>query len=397
MKKPNRTGYIATLIILSGSLHAEEPVPRSAGLRLGPVYRGGMNTVLRGGGGSRSQEEGLTGGTPYRRLPAGPGNPAVYADRDYDNGYVYQDAGTGNPMSLDPNTTWFWGYDDASQLVNGQLAFTGGGGAQLTREVQPSGGTSDDQDLSGWGLEISGTRPLRSLKHADLDLLLALRGFWNLENTHRNTPHRERITERRFDVIDLYDVAGTLIPPAPHLGSFDGPFDDPPVIPSPLIPNLPGRRLQRTRGGEVRDYSSEIRVDVDADIWELRAGPMFSAERMEGRLRLHAAPTLSLLIVQSETTHSETWGVSRNGGEREVLQSWRDRNSETDFAPGIGLQVGIDLGLNPDWALSLHGSVDHVRDVNTGAGPSRVKLELGGYSAGIAIVRMFGPTPEPAE
>src|SRR6056297_1015630 len=78
-----------------------------AWISAGPVWRSGMDVDTSGGGAAGSA-----------------GSASDYADRTYDDGYVKQDPGTGNPVSIDPNTTWNWGYDNASQYDAGANALS---------------------------------------------------------------------------------------------------------------------------------------------------------------------------------------------------------------------------------------------------------------------------------
>ena len=49
------------------------------------------------------------------------GPPDRVADRQYDDGYVRMDYGTG----VWDNNTWYWGYNNSSQALDSQLVFGG--------------------------------------------------------------------------------------------------------------------------------------------------------------------------------------------------------------------------------------------------------------------------------
>ena len=109
----------------------------------GPVIRGGMSVDVKGS--SYSQTLGQHAVASALEDPSGIGTTGAYADRTYDNGYVGLSPSTGNPAAIDPNTTWNWGYDNASQYdaAGGQLSFSKQGvpGYTSTRNSSLSGTT----------------------------------------------------------------------------------------------------------------------------------------------------------------------------------------------------------------------------------------------------------------
>ncbi len=363
-------------------------------LRVGPVYRTGMKTDVSGG--SYAQAAGLTLGAGYKRLPEGVGPLREYADRTYADGYVNQDGGTGNPASIDPNTTWFWGYQNASQYspMDGTLTFSAPGGREMRREVLRDGGWSEEDDLDGWGMEVAAELPLTALTEAEVALQVGLRGFWNMEQTHRGSTYREQGTDRRFTVLDVYDVAGTLIPPAPHAGTYDGPFDDPPVIPSPVIPNLPEARREATGRVVLPQAYNRVQVDMDADLYELRAGPVFSRAVGDGRVRVSLSPALTLNILQMDAVRREAWVEVREDGVPQTRARWTDRDCDTEFLFGAGLQAAAEVALDTQWAVALHASADWVDEARTRVGPTRLKTDVSGFTVGLAVVRAFGGPDE---
>jgi hypothetical protein len=51
----------------------------------------------------------------------------AFANRTYNDGFVFQDGGTS-----DGGDTWYWGYDEASQVSGDTISFHGGDGTAAT-------------------------------------------------------------------------------------------------------------------------------------------------------------------------------------------------------------------------------------------------------------------------
>lgn len=292
----------------------------------GPVWRSGMDVSTSGGGN-----------------PASVGDAGSYADRTYDDGYVNQDPGTGNPASIDPNTTWFWGYDNAGQYNAGADTLSFHRAGKL------------DKDMSGQGIELILGLPLTQKDSSEkrsfgMDLCL---GFQFIQADARSS-----------DITDVYSTAGTDIAgnaPAPHRGTYDGPFDVPPAS-GVVIPNLPTQRIA-------------TQLKVDTDIYELWLGPKLVVDAADW-ISFYVTPKLSMNYVDVDISRSSAFanaGYSSGGG-------------NGDFLFGAGAVGGVDIELAKGFFLNLWGGYEWVQDsVDTRLDGNTVSVNVSGYTAGASV------------
>ncbi|MGQ9661293.1 MAG: hypothetical protein ACUVWX_03025 [Kiritimatiellia bacterium] len=118
-------------------------------IRVGPIYRDQMQVEVSGTSHVQAEAVHAAG---LLLVPSSVGPEGKYANRTYDDGYVMMDPGTGNPASIDPEVTWYWGYDRASQYnsTRGTLTFQKRGepGFQDTLDTT----FSAEDNTSGWGV-----------------------------------------------------------------------------------------------------------------------------------------------------------------------------------------------------------------------------------------------------
>ncbi len=299
-----------------GSVEASPNSRNGVWITAGAVWRGGMKVKSSGAGN-----------------PASVGNPNEYANRTYDDGYVNQDPGTGNPLSPDPNTTWFWGYDNASQYDAGAEALSFHKGGKL------------DEDMSGYGFEIAFGVPVIEMKDEKkfgMDLCMGFQMIFADAETQ--------------DITDIYDTTGAAIPGAPHRGTYNGPFDVPPAS-GTLIPNQPTGRITTP-------------LKVDTEIYELWMGPQLFYKPCD-RISLHLTPKISANYISVD--------VNRSAGYSE--------GSEGEFLPGAGLVGGLDVDLTDNLFLRVWGGYEWVsNEVDVRLQPAgTVSVDVSGYTAGASI------------
>lgn len=266
-----------------------------------------------------------------------------YADREYIDGYVKQDPGTGNPAAPDPNATWNWGYQNASQYDGSTLSFH-------------APGALNDSSFSGNGFEMVGGIPLFETgtkinpRLLGIDLCVGLQ-FIGWDNAVVG-----------YDVTDRYNVPGITMPGAGHQGSYDGPFDTPAVLPSPVIPNLPSQRILSP-------------IKLNTDLIELWIGPRFTVDVMDD-LSLFAMPKLSINFINAE--------VSRAAGS--FYGDFDSRNS--DFKLGAGTVFGAEYALD-NLTFTLWGGYEWVDSMDFSIGSGDVELDASGFTFGISIGYTF--------
>jgi hypothetical protein len=147
----------------------------------------------------------------FRRLgffapQTNPGPSTGPADRFYDDGYVRPDSGTA------PGLTWFWGYENNSQVP-------GDNTIQYHSSSSPGTGSSDDNDGNPQqGIELSYDRYLGKVgKRASWGLGAAFN--YNNVTIEDDSPVVSSVQQ----LTDTYGLGGVIPPEAPYNGTFAGP------------------------------------------------------------------------------------------------------------------------------------------------------------------------------
>ena len=433
----------------------------------GPAARGGMR--IEASGSSRVQELGLRAARDFSRAPRAEdfretgrssrleeslvsqtpapaiGDLGAYADRTYDDGYVYIDPGTADPGSLAPGLTWFWGYDDAGQYDAGantlelhargteerteatrETVVSAGQGRSVASTVLRDDAFSQDQEARGVGFGIEGGWVLRERRGWDVALAGGLNALFGVQADFQATTWQERVRNRTWIehmtqvqrrtttsasttlTTDRYDVGDALpFPAAGHQGTYDGPFDVPPTIPSPLIPNTPDNRTQTPdeviasssatsevsttveRGAvqtEEWEAANRVWIDVDATVCQLWLGPQ-AAFRFADRWRMHLTPAVSLNCLSVSVSREEQFVATGSDGRLQALGMWKDDAEETAWVPGAFLDCGVECDLNRRWAVGVYARYDLIQAADFSAGPSAVTLDASGYSVGATVKR----------
>lgn len=234
-------------------------------------------------------------------------------DHYYQDGYVRVD-GSGNAGG----TTWFWGYDNASQVSGNSILFHSTAGTD-------AGSTGDIKDDPQLGVELVYNRQFGTFGR---DIR------WGLEAGFGWSPisisDRGAISGGMARITDAYAFTpGTTPPAAGHAGTFAGPgfeISDTPVRSSAAIA---GSTLTGSR-------------ELDADLLALRLGP--SLEFPIGRhCLLGVSGGLAVGYVQSDYT----WSQTAPGG-----PTLRGSGSDDD------VQWGGFIGATFTYAFNEHWSVD---------------------------------------
>lgn len=332
---------------------------------LGPVIRGGMK--MRVSGSSYANQTGLDG----------LGNPRAYGNRNYDNGYVRTDSSEGG--GIEPNTTWNWGYNEAStagqyDAAAGTLAFQS---QDVPYYTSFASGSSENEDLMGAGLQIQGGLPMVENGRWSLDLVVGFSAFWNLDSRHR-------INASMVNVADTYDVAGINSPAFAnlgHRGTYNGPFDPVATPPYTTIPNLPSRALSPS--AVVPATRSSISLDVDQNLYQLKLGPQLGLQAGQ-RLALVLSPAFSLTLADVDVKRSEVFAY------RGTVTRWSDRADETKLTVGLGITAGANVDLGKGWFTGVFGGYEWVPDkTKINVGPNTVSLDASGWVAGLSIGKNF--------
>ena len=362
------------------------------------MYRGGLKLELK------------TAGTAWVEPTAGTAHfgkisdKLSYGNRSFDDGYVKKDAGTGNPDSIDPSVTWNWGYDSGSQVIGGKLHYHRTSSRVVSEAYGPAPGTAvgglGSDTFGGMGAEVFAGAKLFESGSFELHLALGLGGAWGMEGKIEGTTMegalvRCRVVDRVTDTY-VYDVSGITMPSASHRGTYDGPFGNPPVRPSPTIPNKPSsakregsRKMQilNVKGGAVRN---ELDIDAEMDLWSATVGPQLRLRLGEpGQVWL--APQVSFNLADVEVTRDETLWRIEGDGSRAVLGSWHDSADEQKFLLGLGLSIGAEWEFGGGFFVGVFGRYEWMTDkIDVTVGPSKVSIDASSYEVGMLVGYRFG-------
>lgn len=349
--------------------------------------------TVKVGGSSYAQQLGLhdPSATGPLTSPGGIGTPTAYADRTYDNGYVKLDPGTGNATPPnDPNSTWNWGFNQPGQYnaAAQALTFQKQGPAGYTSLANGSIGGRDD-DLLGGGLQLRGGVGLIKSAKWSLDIALGFQGIWGASSRITATPYREGV--RQITVTDTYDTSGigaANFPAGGFHGTYLGPFDNPPVIPSPTLPNLPQSR-STTESALLSTSQADVSFQVSPDLYQFSLGPQLGCE-VSSSVKLSLRPTVSLNLVDAEVSRSEVFTQTPAGGGSAVIGHWSNHASSLDARFGLGVTGGVDLDLGAGFYAGLFGGYEWVPEkVNLSVGPGTVSFNGSGYVAGAVVGKRF--------
>ena len=355
---------------------------------IGPAVRGGMRIHTEGT--SYVQMLGLhnTSAAAPLTQPSGIGPTNNYADRTYDNGYVKLDPGTENPSAANPSETWNWGFSDPAQYnANARtLSFQKQGDPGYQSQVQEPGGSGA---FLGAGLQAeAGLRVYESIDWS-LDICVGFQGIWNAKESFSTSTYSDQV--RQVTVTDTYDVSGIpagSFPANGFHGTFLGPFDTPPVVPSPQIPNIPESRTSSLSTPTSSSYN-QINFDVNQSLYQFSLGPQLTVLENEG-LHVRVRPTISANIVDVSAQRTEIYVQTPAGGSSVILDRWSDSGSHVGISVGLGALGGLDLDLGKGFFTGAFGGYEWVAEkVNVPVGPNTLNADASGWVVGGLIGLRF--------
>lgn len=354
----------------------------------GPVVRGGMRVHVEGS--SYVQLLGLHDPSASGPLtfPAGIGPTNGLANRTYDNGYVNLGSQTGNPSSPNPNGTWNWGFSDPGQYNSTAqtLSFQKQGALGYNSVAQPPSGSDA---FFGPGLQITAGVQLKEAESWSLDLCLGFQGIWNATEKFTTSTYSEGV--QQMTVTDVYDVSGvpaSSFPAGGFHGTFLGPFDTPPVVPSPQIPEIPGQRQVATSSPISSSYN-QIGFDLTQNLYQFSLGPRLTILKDRG-VKLYLQPSVSANIIDANVQRTEVFIQTPAGGSSTVLDRWSDQGHRVGLSMGLGAVGGFDVELGRGFYAGGFGGYDWIaQKVDVSAGPNVLSLDASGWVAGGVVGLRF--------
>ncbi len=278
-----------------------------------------ISLSLRFGLGISARFKGIGGSLQSSAAPAN-GRKTPDGDRyNYDDGYVLTDA-SGNAG----NQTWYWGYDNSSQVSGNNILFD-----RSTAPGLPASRTARSEPYIG--AELAYNRRL-GVKEDWHNLRYGLEGAVNCLPISLNLS--SRFSGNLTRVTDTYPYTpGTTPPTAPSQGTFNGPGF---VIGSAPISStttfLPATVLERDR--------------YEANLWGLRLGPSLEFPCCD-RFRVHLSGGLAVGLLDSSASWRQTITVTAEGPA--TLGGHADK---------LDVLWGAYAGLDAAWQLSNHWSLD---------------------------------------
>lgn len=296
-------------------------------------------------------------------------------DREYNDGFVRQDAGTPTDGS-----TWNWGYDSASQVQGGQLVYQATGFQSVYSDFQsaPASGPSRRGDLEGIAPHIQFDArsphrlgPFRIGFTAGLDFANADRSL-NFSNFSAGQSREDY----RVDYVDRYELDGVILPLAPYQGSFGGA--------GPSIGNLPSSRdiTSVLLFTDTAGFANQVSSSFDLDAWTLTLGPTLSMSR--GAFDFAVSGGFSLNVYSWEASQNETLNVTTAAGTSAVAR-WAESNDGVKFRPGVYLQGEAGYLFTERFGISGFLRLDAAKSFGVAAGPTTYEIDPYGATAGLML------------
>ena len=343
---------------------------------LGPVYRGNMQIGFTGSSYSQMRQAGILAN------PSGVGAATGFGDRTYSDGFVRRDPGTGNPQGLDPNGTWNWGYDNASQHNSSAntLSFHGAGNAAYTPDF--IGNVSQESRAEAVGLDFSGGRTLLKTDTIQVDLAAGFQTGWGLENHFQTSTFRESL--KQVQVTDSYNVAGIALPAPGYQGTYTGPLGTQGTAAFPVIPNQPASREINVVGLGWTEANA-IKLNVSSDLYELWLGPRISVQATPW-LALYVNPRVGVTFVNVDAQRTEQLIAAGPGGAKSTVATWKNNVTANECLFAGGVTGGAKVRLTPRVFLDVFAGYEWVSNsINVQVGPNQLSLNPSGYTLGAAI------------
>jgi hypothetical protein len=239
---------------------------------------------------------------------------------NYDDGYVYPDVAA-------TTETWYWGYDDAGQIVGTDIL--------MSRTVSTSGGMNDMEGSTPTvGAELTYSHMLEFDEKYRFGLDFSV-GFIPLDfEEHGQVTALNETTTDRYALL-----GGPGVPGAPYEGTFLGA--------GYLISTTPNDSTVSYAPGETYDVDSELQ----GFLWSTRIGPFLEYPLGE-HLNLHMALGLSLgiLDVDAEWQTSGSTPESGGGHDAELLTGgFIGADVYWEFEEDWHIGTGLEFEYLNDW------------------------------------------------
>jgi hypothetical protein len=264
-----------------------------------------------------------------------PGAAIAGIDHTYDDGYNRVDTSGTNS-----STTWFWGYENSSQLP-------GNGTVVMNSSSAIASSSSTERKDPQHGFELTYDRELGRLGKWKWGVETAL-GYTDVTISNNNPDDAQRIS-------DAYTLGGAFPPAAPYHGTEAGPGF--------LIGTTPNRTVTTIVGGVKGNRQ------FDANIFGLRVGPYLELP-LDDRWSLMFSGGFALLAVNSDFKFRETIVESPS-------QTRRGSGSHADFLPAAYISGNVLYAVRENVNLFAGAQFQTAATYSHKEGGKEVELDLG--------------------
>ena len=320
--------------------------------------------------------------------PGSTAPPLGVGEHAYSDGYVNLDPGTATD-----GRTWYWGYNNASQLQGNNLAFHASVNSP-TSSVTTAGSSASIRS-SGWGDDLSGSGGFANIEAPAIfragPLRITLEAGYSYASSDTGHAAGDVFTEEQHsttqtvrggttNVTDIYALPGGnfVAPSAPYAGTYAGP--------GAIIPNAPSSRSTSTTGGGGASSSSSLTALFHSDVSEglsmrlhtISLGPRFSGNW--DRLHAGLGVGLGLNIADWSANYQERLYLNQNGSASRLYKTYNASASGTDVLPGLYLDLTGQYDLTNHLGLFFGGRYDWAGSISEPVGPSHFDYSLHGWS-----------------
>jgi hypothetical protein len=336
-----------------------------------------------------SYSAGRYGVGPWTPPPVpGVGSATGYADRDYDDGYVYRDEGTENPAAAFPlatGVTGYYEYQNPAQWNPGADTLTFNKSAATTAANGTSSPFNDEFEDNVNGMQFRLDRILFERDRFRISAVLSAAYFPKTERRLRWSDYTAALETKTVTVTDTYDLQGVdpsvrqNPAPNPTTGFWLWGAPKPGDPPRPVIDNKPSLRTVTLGGTTVIDrYDNEVVYDMDYDLLTVGAGLEFQW-MVHKRISLYVSPRIERYRMDINTSREET--ITDGAGT--ILNRWDDHADKHEYFWGVVLESGVQVALTDRWFLRVHGDALKTWDsVKVRTGPSEMTMDMSGWSWG---------------
>jgi hypothetical protein len=297
-----------------------------------------------------------------------------FSDREYDDGYVRMDPGTG--VNGD---TWYWGYADSDQVSGDSIWFHSDLGIDLSTgvDVSISSGNWNKGNLSAPTYFVEAERIFRHRETMDFGVVVNVSmSSIDASDSHSTFHAEQHVTQYYVSESDRYNLDGMIPPGAPYSGTYGGP--------GPLLEENPDEHIETRiplRSGTTTQ--NLIHEELIVDLWTLGVGLSATKEARGYTFSFEAGPTIN--VIATEASHDE-WLISNRNGTASPVAEWHDSSSETELMFGMFGQFVFNLfDLSDSVQVGLVGRYDWVETITGAVGPSNYEVDLKGVSGGITL------------